>query len=431
VALDLLSVSRLPLEKPMTRIVPFLPVLCAGIETFCGGVAARPGPIGAGMNAKQGFVAAFVAAALAWCSPSLAAISFVSSSAALGANDSLLWNQFGANVTQIPNPAAGSTTNGIGVTVSQATGAAYTIQITASSGVGPLFPIGERVYKTDGPGFGFSGGPVTVTFAQGILGFGTVYDAGYYLQGFSGTISAYDAGSNLLGSFPFSAPPPPPGGPGSQLFIGVLDSTAEIRRVVIDGTAAASFPEDFLLGKVLVTSAAGPAPVFQSALSRRVHGAAGTFDIPLSTADVHNPTTEPRQGPAQTIVFTFDKPISAATASITEGTATAGTPTFSGNDVVVGLTGVTDQQYVTVSLTNVASSDGGTGGTGSVRVGFLVGDVNQTRVVSVADLGLVNQQLSQVTTAANFLKDVNASGTLTVADKGITNANLTRALPAP
>jgi hypothetical protein len=66
-----------------------------------------------------------------------------------------------------------------------------------------------------------------------------------------------------------------------------------------------------------------------------------------------------------------------------------------------------------------------------VRLGFLVGDVNQNRVVTVADLGLVNAQLAQIVTSANFLKDVNASGTLSVADKGITNANLTRALPAP
>jgi hypothetical protein len=114
-----------------------------------------------------------------------------------------------------------------------------------------------------------------------------------------------------------------------------------------------------------------------------------------------------------------------------EGTATAGAPTFSGNDVIVGLTGVDNQQYVTISLTNVAPADGGTGGSGSVGVGFLLGDVNQKRVATVADVGLVNQQLAQVVTAANYLKDVNASGTPTVADKGITNANLTGSLPAP
>jgi YVTN family beta-propeller protein len=171
-------------------------------------------------------------------------------------------------------------------------------------------------------------------------------------------------------------------------------------------------------------------PGLVSAASRKVHGSAGTFDLPLAATPL-NPTTEPRQGPAQTCVFTFDKPITAATVTIAEGAATAGAPTFSGNDVVVSLTGVTNQQYVTVALTDVASADGGTGGSGSVRVGFLVGDVNQSRVISVADLGLVNAQLSQVVTAANFLKDVNANGTLTVADKGITNANLTKALPAP
>ena len=171
-------------------------------------------------------------------------------------------------------------------------------------------------------------------------------------------------------------------------------------------------------------------PVFQAAVSRKVHGAAGTFDLPLS-AVATNPTTEPRQGPAQTIVFTFDKPISAATVTIPEGAATAAAPTFIGNDVVVALTGVTNQQYVTVSLANVASADGGTGGSASARLGFLTGDVNGSRVVSLADLGLVNAQLAQPVTQANYLKDVNANGTVTLADKGITNANLTKALGPP
>ena len=187
---------------------------------------------------------------------------------------------------------------------------------------------------------------------------------------------------------------------------------------------------------IAVTTGAPPTPPgLVAASSRRVHGAAGTFDLPLSLVAPpninHNPTTEPRQGPAQTIVFTFDKAITGATVAITEGVATAGTPTFSGNEVVVGLTNVTDQHYVSVSLNNVASTDGGTGGSASVRIGFLVGDVNQTRVVSVADLGLVNLQLSQSVTAANFLTDVNVSGTVSLADKGVANANLTRALPTP
>ena len=117
--------------------------------------------------------------------------------------------------------------------------------------------------------------------------------------------------------------------------------------------------------------------------------------------------------------------------TITEGAATAGVPTFSGNDVIVPLTGVTNAQYVTVSLSNVASADGGTGGSGTVRIGFLLGDVNQNRVVTVADLGLVNSHLAQLVTATNFIYDVNVTGTLSVADKGITNNVLTTFLPLP
>jgi hypothetical protein len=190
----------------------------------------------------------------------------------------------------------------------------------------------------------------------------------------------------------------------------------------------------FVADNVIVTAAV-PGPVLSGAASRKTHGAAGTFDLPLTitaTGTVnHAPAIEPRQGPDQTVVFNFDKPITGATATVTEGTATVGTLSFDGNNVVVPLTGVSNQQYVTVTLTSVASSDGGTGGNGEARIGFLLGDVNGTRAVSVADLGLVNQQLAQLVTAANFMKDVNVSGTLTLADKGITNANLTRALPAP
>jgi hypothetical protein len=225
-----------------------------------------------------------------------------------------------------------------------------------------------------------------------------------------------------------------PAGSSECIVTGVTYSQVDT-NVVLTATATAG---DTLTagssGPFNVDSAALP-PSLVSAASRRVHGSAGTFDLPLSLvvppAVNHSPTTEPRQGPAQTIVFAFDKAISGATATITEGTATAGTPTFSGNSVIVPLTGVSDRQYVTVTLSAVTSTDGGSGGTGVARVGFLRGDVSQNRVVSLADVAQVNAQLAQLVTAANFLKDVNASGTLSLADKAIANANLTQALPTP
>jgi len=161
-----------------------------------------------------------------------------------------------------------------------------------------------------------------------------------------------------------------------------------------------------------------------------VHGTAGTFSLPLSLAPT-NPTTEPRQGPAFTIVFIFDKAVTAGTALVTEGVATPGAPTFSGTEMSVPLTGVNNQQYVTVAVSSVDAADGGTGGSGSIRVGFLLGDVSQNRVVTLSDLGQVNAQIAQFVTSANYLKDVNASGTLSLADKGIVNTQITKALPAP
>ncbi len=174
----------------------------------------------------------------------------------------------------------------------------------------------------------------------------------------------------------------------------------------------------------------GQTPLLTSVSSRKVHGAAGTFDLPLSLA-ADDPTTEPRLGPAQTIVFTFDKPIAAAQAAVTEGSLDSVQAAFVGNDVVVSLVGVANVQYVTITLSGVTSNDGGAGGAASVRVGFLAGDVGQNRVVSLADVGEINAALAQPVTALNYLKDHNANGTLTIADKAIAVANLTRGLPAP
>jgi hypothetical protein len=199
------------------------------------------------------------------------------------------------------------------------------------------------------------------------------------------------------------------------------DATGTLTTPIALNTAAAS--------ATLTVGSVAAAPVLQGVVARKVHGAAGTFDLPLSSV-LTNPTTEPRTGPTHQFVFTYDKALSAATAAVTEGTATVSS-SIVGSTVVVNLSGVTNQQYVTVTLSSVASTDGGTGGTGVARVGFLLGDVNQNRVVLLSDLVLVNAQLAQLVSSANFLKDVNANGTLTVGDIIITNANLAKALPAP
>ncbi len=185
-----------------------------------------------------------------------------------------------------------------------------------------------------------------------------------------------------------------------------------------------------LLSTQNALAASGDTPVLIAAASRKQHASAGAFDLPLSPA-ASNPTIEPRSGPALTLVFTFDKAVAAGVAVVTEGTAMAGDPSFSGNEMIVPLTGVTDGQYVSVAVTRVLGVDGGTAGRGSVRIGLLRGDVSQNRVVTLSDLEQVHARLAQPVAAANYLQDVDASGTLTTTDEALVNAQLTMLLPAP
>jgi glucose/arabinose dehydrogenase len=169
-----------------------------------------------------------------------------------------------------------------------------------------------------------------------------------------------------------------------------------------------------------------------SVASRKQHGVAGTFDLPLAATPL-NPTTETRStGDGNfSLTFTFTKPLISGDAVVTEGVAVAGATVVNGNELIVPLSGVANAQYVTVNVGNVTSTTGDTGGSASARVGFLFGDVNQGRQVTVADIGIVNASLLQPVTSANYMLDVNADGNLTVADKGLVNANALKKLPAP
>jgi hypothetical protein len=261
----------------------------------------------------------------------------------------------------------------------------------------------------------------------------TFFANGTYMQAYDGPASAGRPKGMERGTYTWDA------GTGAFTATTLVDT---------NGTAGLSNPTGSVTitvsGDTLTyTNLTGPAPgtaqrvvaaplaaTMVVGMSHKIHGGSGPFDLVTNTV-ITNPTTEPRTGPTHNMVFTFDKPVIAGVATVTEGTAVAGTPVFNASTMTVPLTGVTNQQYVTVAVSNVASADGGAGGSGVMRIGYLLGDVSQNRVVSIADLAQVNAQLAQQVTAANFLKDINASGTLSVADKAIANANLTKALSAP
>ena len=181
-----------------------------------------------------------------------------------------------------------------------------------------------------------------------------------------------------------------------------------------------------------IAGAAAPTIALAAAnpyVSRKTHGVAGVFDITIDPAGSTAPntlvTTEPRQSQsgAHQIVIAFTSPVTAA--QMPTVTAVAGatsfpvTTAFSGNEMTVTIGSaavpITNATRVTVSA---AGSGSAAGVNPSVVVGFLLGDVVQSRGVNAADVGTVRGAVGVPITASNFRSDVVVSGGVNAADVG-------------
>jgi hypothetical protein len=180
----------------------------------------------------------------------------------------------------------------------------------------------------------------------------------------------------------------------------------------------------------------GAAPTATGAVSRKNHGAAGNFDIPLpltGTAGI-----ESRSGGATgdyTIVVTFLGNVSVngtPQAAVTAGTGTIGSGgisnggavTTSGNVVTIPLTNVADAQTLQVTLNNVNATSNVT-----IPISVLLGDVNAGGSVTATDIGLVKAQSGQPVGGTNFRADVNANGTCNATDVGLVKSRSGNMLP--
>jgi hypothetical protein len=161
-------------------------------------------------------------------------------------------------------------------------------------------------------------------------------------------------------------------------------------------------------------------------VSRKVHGAF-VGEVPISAAGVitgaasaSNVTVEPRlatAGNPHRIVFKFNQNVTSVqggnvTVAASTGTAPTATTTFSGSEMIVDLTGVTNGQRVSVTGSNI----NGAGVNASIVVGFLAGDVNGNRTVQGSDVTFVQQRLLQPISATNFRADINNNGSIQGSD---------------
>jgi hypothetical protein len=166
-----------------------------------------------------------------------------------------------------------------------------------------------------------------------------------------------------------------------------------------------------------------------TAVSRKVHAAAGPFDINLPTSGT--PGVECRTGGVggvYQVVITFGGPVTVGGLSITsiDGLATAAA-TVSGAVVTVNLSGVANAQTLGITLTNVGVySDFGNV---SLSMGVLLGDTTRNGSVSASDISLTKSISGQPVSSTNFFSDVNVSGTLNSSDISLVKAQSGTHLP--
>jgi plastocyanin len=181
-------------------------------------------------------------------------------------------------------------------------------------------------------------------------------------------------------------------------------------------------------GMIGTVTVSGAAPLqLTTVVSRKTHGAAGTFDISLPLSGT--PGLESRTGD-YTMVATFTNNVVSGNATVTGGVGTVnGTPVFSDNTMTVSLTGVATAQTLTVTLSNVTDVFSQVLPDTPISMRVLIGDTNANGTVNAADVSQTKSQLGQGVTASNFREDPNANGVINSADVAIVKSHLGQGVP--
>ena len=131
-----------------------------------------------------------------------------------------------------------------------------------------------------------------------------------------------------------------------------------------------------------------------------------------------------------TLVFTFSNDIVNGNASVTSGTGSvSGSPAFATNTMTVNLTGVTDVQKITVTLSGVTGSLNQMLPDTAVSMNVLAGDTNGNKTVNATDIGQTKAQSGVAVTTANFRQDVTPNGSINASDIGLVKSRSGQSVP--
>ena len=145
-----------------------------------------------------------------------------------------------------------------------------------------------------------------------------------------------------------------------------------------------------------------PSLLLTSAVSRRTHGTAGTFDLDLPLTGT--PAVESRNG-VHSITVSYSNALTGGSATVSSGAGSVSGTAVTGNTVTVTLTGVADRQTITVTLSDVTDFFGQTMPPLNVRMNVLFGDSNGNGAVESSDISQVKANSGAALTQATFRSD--------------------------
>jgi hypothetical protein len=178
-----------------------------------------------------------------------------------------------------------------------------------------------------------------------------------------------------------------------------------------------------------------PLPVpLQRVVTRKTHGSAGTFDVDLPLVGARGIECRSSGGTRDyTMIFTFvNDLLSVGGASLTNGSGTVSSSMIDLGDshrYIVSLTGVSNAQFITVTLSNVIDSAGNHADTVSSSMGILIGDTTNDGTVNSGDIVQTKSQSGIAVTSSNFREDLNADGFLNSVDISLTKSKSGTVLP--
>lgn len=193
------------------------------------------------------------------------------------------------------------------------------------------------------------------------------------------------------------------------------------------GDPALGQPYDYSMGVNGIVYTA-TSLTLQSAFSRKTHGTAGGFDVPLPLTGAEG--IESRGGAKDSLYLTFNNNLTGA-GRVTSSCGRASValdPDDAKNLIVTVGSRRCNAMNITITVDGITDDQGDTG-SATLTYGKLIGDVDGSGVVALADLSAIRAVAPSPVDSGNFRDDLNLDGIVSFEDRLIAQSHRREFLP--